>query len=440
MLELMHEKILPEEIKKQEKRRVHMEKRAISEKMLEALRCFLNGEKVMWEDGLSGEDWQMLFRLCQHHQILPMIYDTVYACPAFQTCPQETVQMIKTQVIRQVMVQSRKTEEFLQLYKKLLDQDLTPLVVKGLVCRELYREPDYRCSGDEDVLIPAEQFKTCGEVFAAVGMDMLEPDQNPDEAGEVPFYKVGGLLHIELHKELFSSESEAYGDLNRLFECVFDRKIQETIHGVPVYTMCHTDHLLYLILHAFKHFLHSGFGIRQVCDIVIYAETYGGEIDWDELMEKCKGVHADVFAASLFDIGKKELTFDPVKACYSESWSSVEVDGSDLLEDLLEGGVFGDSSMSRKHSSNITLQAVSEDKKGKKAGASLMQTLFPDRKYMERTYAYLKKYPFLLPAAWASRILNYLRESKSMGGNDAMESIEIGNHRVDLMKKYKIIQ
>ena len=137
-----------------------MEKRAISEKMLEALRCFLNGEKVMWEDGVSAEDWQMLFRLCQYHQILPMIYDTVYACPAFQTCPQETVQMIKTQVIRQVMVQSRKTEEFLQLYKKLLEQDLTPLVVKGLVCRELYREPDYRCSGDEDVLIPAEQFKS----------------------------------------------------------------------------------------------------------------------------------------------------------------------------------------------------------------------------------------------------------------------------------------
>lgn len=417
-----------------------MEKRAISEKMLEALRCFLNGENIMWEDGVSAEDWQMLFRLCQYHQILPMIYDTVYACPAFQTCPQETVQMIKTQVIRQVMVQSRKTEEFLQLYKKLLEQDLTPLVVKGLVCRELYREPDYRCSGDEDVLIPAEQFKACSEVFAAAGMEMLEPDQDPDEAGEVPFYKVGGLLHIELHKELFSSESEAYGDLNRLFDGVFERKIQDTIHSVPVYTMCHTDHLLYLILHAFKHFLHSGFGIRQVCDIVIYAEAFGKEIDWDELMEKCKGIHADVFAASLFDIGKKELTFDPVKACYPESWSSVEVDGSDLLEDLLEGGVFGDSSMSRKHSSNITLQAVSEDKKGKKAGASLVQTLFPDRKYMERTYTYLKKYPFLLPAAWASRILNYLKESKSMSGNDAMESIEIGNHRVDLMKKYKIIQ
>lgn len=343
-----------------------MGKRAISEKMLEALRCFLNGKKVTWEEGLSAEDWQTLFRLCQHHQILPMIYDTVYACPAFGTCPPETVQMIKTQVIRQVMMQSRKTEEFLQLYKKLLEQNLTPVVVKGLICRALYREPDYRCSGDEDVLIPKEQFKGCSEVFAANGMEMLEPDMNPDEEGEVPFYKVGGMLHIELHKELFSSESEAYGNLNSLFEGVFDRKIQEEIHGVPVYTMCHTDHLLYLILHAFKHFLHSGFGIRQVCDIVIYAEAYGAEIDWAYLLEKCREIHADVFTASLFDIGKKELSFDPEKACYPEIWSSIEVDGSDLLEDLLEGGVFGDSSMSRKHSSNITLQAVTEDKKGRK--------------------------------------------------------------------------
>ena len=118
----------------------------------------------------------------------------------------------------------------------------------------------------------------------------------------------------------------------------------------------------------------------------------------------------------------------------------METDSADLLEDLLAGGVFGDSSMSRKHSSNITLQAVTEDKKGKKTGASLLHSLFPDRRYMERNYAYLKEYPFLLPAAWASRIRKYLKETKQTSGNDARESIEIGNHRVDLMKKYKIIQ
>ena len=68
---------------------------AISNKMLEAFRCFLNGEKVLWEDSMSEEDWSDLFRLSQHHQILPMIYETVYTCPAFASCPPEMVQMLK---------------------------------------------------------------------------------------------------------------------------------------------------------------------------------------------------------------------------------------------------------------------------------------------------------------------------------------------------------
>ena len=61
-------------------------------------------------------------------------------------------------------------------------------------------------------------------------------DMDPDEEGEVPYYKVGGMLHIELHKELFSSESEAYGELNNMFTYAFQKKIQTEIHGVPVYT------------------------------------------------------------------------------------------------------------------------------------------------------------------------------------------------------------
>lgn len=96
--------------------------------------------------------------------------------------------------------------------------------------------------------------------------------------------------------------------------------------------------------------------------------------------------------------------------------------------------------MSRKHSSNITLQAVSEDKKGKKANASLLQSAFPDRNYMERMYPWLKKYPFLLPAAWTARIGKYVKETRKVEENDVRESIEIGNRRVELLKQYKIIQ
>ena len=417
-----------------------MEENARNERMLQAIRCFLNGTRVDWQEGLSEEDWMELFILSRQHQVLPMVYEAVWSCPAFGSLPGEKAQMLKRQMIQQIMLQSRKTEEFLDLYKKLTENGLSPIVVKGIVCRSLYREPDYRFSGDEDVLIQREMFGRCHEIFSENGMKLSQPDRDMGAEGEISYYKDKGLLRVELHKELFAADSEAYGDFNDLFADAFDRKIETVINGVKIYTMCHTEHLLYLISHAFKHFLHSGFGIRQVCDIIVYANRYGGEIDWDELLTKCRSIHAEVFAAALFDIGERELVFDKEKAQYPEIWRQIDADGRDLLADLIAGGIFGDSSMSRKHSSNMTLQAVAADKRGAKQRASLRQSIFPGREYMERTYTYLKKYPFLLPAAWISRIGKYLIESQGTEHNDAMESIEIGNKRIDLMKKYKIIQ
>ena len=412
----------------------------VKKRLLEALKCFLEGEKVQWESGISGEEWGELFDLAIQHQILPMVYEAVYACPAFGSMPDNQKDYIKHRMIQQVMVQGRKTAEFLALYSRLLEKSLTPIVVKGIICREMYREPDYRASGDEDVLIPPEQFTLCDQVFRENAMDYLEPEKDPEKEGEVPYYKKGGLLHIELHKELFPAQSEAYGELNEMFRNVFQRKIQTEIQGIPVYTMGHTDHLLYLILHAFKHFLHSGFGIRQVCDIVIYANIYGSEIDWEYLYQACQKIRGENFTAALFHIGEKYLNFDKEQAHYPAVWQEEEADGEALLDDLLQGGVFGDSSLSRKHSSNMTLAAVTDEKKGKKAKGSLASSLFPDKEYMAGKYTYLEKYPFLLPAAWGSRILNYMKETKGTKNNDAKESIAIGNQRVELLKKYKIIR
>ena len=406
-------------------------------KFMEAVNCFLRGQKVQWEEDISEEEWESLLELSIRHQILPVFFDTVYACPAFSSLSREKVQSAKHQMLCQIMVQNRKTEEFLELYKKLLAAGLTPMVVKGIICRSLYREPDYRASGDEDLLISADEFKACSEIFLKNGMQYMDPSSDVEKEGEVPFYKEGGALRIELHKELFPSESQAYGYFNRIFEKAFENKIVLNIKGVPIYTLNHTDHLLYLLMHAFKHFLHSGFGVRQVCDIVLYANAYGKEIDWDYIYNTMEKIHGEVFSASIFDIGIRYLNFDMEKACYSKTWRRVKANGEDLLEDLIAGGIFGNSSISRKHSSNITLQAVTErNEQGKIKKPMLWQCVFPDMKYMERTYSYLKNYPFLLPVAWASRLKRYQREKHN---NDARKSIEIGNKRVNLMKKYKII-
>ena len=406
---------------------------------LPALKAALKNEKVSWSEELELQDWIELFRIATTHQVLPLIYEAVYDCSAARNMEPQVFMSAKQQTIRSVMLQTMKTNEFLGLFQHLQKAGVQALVVKGIVCRNLYPNPDYRMSGDEDVLIPEEEFELCHQAMLDYGMQPADPTQDIQSEHEVPYGKPGSPIYIELHKCLFPPESTAYGDLNRFFKNVHDRAIKLSVDGKQVVTMGYTDHLFYLICHAFKHFLHSGFGIRQVCDIVLFANAYGKEIDWIRILQQCREIHADLFTAALFQIGQKYLTFDPSRAGYPQEWQEIQVDEQLMLDDLLEAGIYGDGTMSRKHSSNITLNAVSAQKQGKKSDHSVLKTLFPPAKSMEGRYPYLKKHPYLLPVAWISRILKYHQETSKSRDNGAAQAVSIGNQRIELFREYHIL-
>lgn len=406
---------------------------------LESVKAALKEEHVQWEGEITVEQWADLFKKARVHHVLPMIFESIYTCSAAKAISPQMLIPIKYQVVQDVTMQAMKTHDFLDLYHYLEEHGIKPIVVKGIICRNIYPKPDHRLSGDEDIWVPVEQFAKCHELLLAYNMKLSVPDTDIESSYEVAYGKAGSPMYIEVHKSLFPPESEAYGDWNRFFQGEFNRMITIEVEGTMIHTMPHTDHIFYLICHAFKHFLHSGFGIRQVCDIVMYANTYGKEIDWNIVYNQCKEIHAEFFAAALFQIGENYLGFLPEQACMTKKWLEIKVDETALLEDVLSGGVYGAVDANRLHSSNITLNAVSAHKKGKKASGSVLKTLFPSAKNLSSQYQYLKKYPFLLPVAWISRILNYRKELK-ITKNSAAESINIGNKRIELLKMYKIIK
>ena len=408
-----------------------------NELLLAALRCALKGEVLPEQPEISGETWEKVFLLARKHHLLPMIFEAVYAQPGVMVHP--SAGAVRKGVMQSVFAQTVKTAEFQELYTRLLQAGVSPLVVKGLVCRNLYPLPDHRISGDEDVLIPAEQFQTAHRVMTEFGMTTTEAEENFEAAYEIPYRKAGSPLYIELHKYLFSPDSGAYGHLNDYFSHVHGNAREEEIQGCAVASLAPDDHLFYLICHSFKHFLHSGFGIRQVCDIVLYARRYGGEIHWEQLMEKCRQIRADRFAGALFRIGREYLDVD-LSDILPESWNSMEVDPLPMVEELMEAGVYGGADRSRKHSSNITLTAMENQKRGKATSGGVLKSLFPEPKKLEKRYPYLKKHPALVPVAWVSRIITYGRETAAGSNNSAAESIRIGGERVELMKYYGILE
>ena len=392
-------------------------------------RQFLNIAKAGVSGGaLPAEsvDWPAVFALAGQQKLLPIVYEAVRKTPAAAENA-ALFAAVKQQVIAQVLHQTMRASEFSGLYQKLRAVGLHPLVVKGQLCSRLYAQTDHRISADDDILIPDGEFFACHEHLLANGLTTDTPMDELASADEVSYTKEGSPLYIELHRHLFDSSEDAHDELNRFFADLKPAEIDGLLAMPP------HEHLLYLILHAYKHFVRSGIGLRQFCDIGLWAREYHTEIDWQRLHEQCESVHAATFAAAAFRIARDYLG---IEFDLPAPWSDA-VDTEPLLHDSLCGGVYGSNDLTRLHSSTVTLNAVKASRTGEKS--SVLRTVFPKREYLERRYPYLKKRPYLLPVAWAQRLAHYASEKQSGADSSASGSIKLARERIELMKQYDIM-
>lgn len=371
-------------------------------------------------------DWPAIFTLANQQKLLPILFEAVRKMPAAE----ENVALFavtKQQVIGQVLNQTVRSAEFSDLYHKLRSAGLHPIVVKGQLCSRLYPLKDHRISADDDLLIPDGEFMACHEQLLTNGLTTGTPADELATADEVSYTKNGSPLYIELHRHLFDSSEDAHDELNHFFASL------KPVETDSFLTMPPHEHLLYLLLHAYKHFVRSGIGLRQFCDIGLWALEYHDEIDWQRLHDQCASVHAATFAAAAFRIARDYLGIDfdlPMP------WDA-SIDVEPLLHDTLCGGVYGSNDLTRLHSSTVTLNAVKASRTGEKS--SVLRTVFPKREYLERRYPYLKKRPYLLPVAWVQRIAHYASEKQAGTDNSASGSIKLGKERIELMKRYGIM-
>ena len=328
------------------------------------------------------------------------------------------------------------------LYEKELEQlGVQPLVMKGIVCRSLYPKPDLRPSGDEDLLIPEKDFAAVDAYFMRKGFVRDKETAMPNGAKDGDAPEEMGYIHpktgvfYEIHTRLFSTESSAYGYLNRAFSDVFAHPSKVEVQGQSIFTLEETHHLFYLLCHSFKHFLHGGVGIRQICDMVQMIRVYGRKIDWEMFWQLCEEYHMTCFCINLLDIGERYLGFSYEASGAVRAAKKLHPDSEALLIDILDAGSFGKSSAGRIHSANITLYAAETGAEKHTAGG-IWKSLVPEASYMKNKYPYAARYPFLLPAAYVQRILKWLGQ----GEKEQKSSIEVGAGRVELLKKYDMIR
>ena len=407
---------------KERVRHMNMTLTATETQFLNIAKAAVSGAELPTE----AVDWPAIFTLANQQKLLPILFEAVRKTPAAGENA-DLFAATRQQVIRQVLGQTVRTAEFADLYRQLRAAGLHPIVVKGQLCSRLYPLRDHRISADDDLFIREEEFLPSHEVLRAKGLTIDIPADELAAADEVSYTKKGSPLYIELHRHLFDSSEDAHDELNHFFADIRPVEIDGFL------TMPPHEHLLYLILHAYKHFVRSGIGLRQFCDIGLWAREYHDQIDWRLLHDQCASVHAATFAAAAFRIAREYLG---IAFSLPAPWDK-DIDPEPMLHDALCGGVYGSNDYTRLHSSTVTLNAVKSSRAGKKS--SVLSSVFPKREYLERRCGYLKKHPYLLPIAWAQRIVHYVGEKRTGVDNSASGSIKLAKERIELMKRYDIM-
>ncbi len=379
------------------------------EQFLFLLKSYFNNEKV--PDGFITDPDRVFF-LASVHNMLPFVYSKLSETSL-------DVSKYKRSVVSQCGNQIRKNLAFEALFSELIKNNINIIVVKGPVCADCYPQYEMRLSSDFDIVTDEESFDKLDSYFKENGYKESNCTYYSDDTG----------LYLEVSTQLGEGSESLRKTANSVFGDFFERSITSGNY----HTLSETDHIVYLIYHAFKHFIGSGFGVKQLTDIYLFEKKYHDRIDFDKMSELFNNMGISDFAynvwyavAKIFDC---DLSFllknaDYSKICYNE-----------FISDLLSAGVFGKSSEDRLHSASVVQSAVENG--GKK---SVFKTIFPSVEVMKRKYKVVEKFPFLVPLFWFIRVMGYLFKTVSSDFEvSPLKSLDIAEDRIELMKKMGII-
>ncbi len=155
------------------------------------------------------------------------------------------------------------------LVKKLNDSGIRTVVLKGVCTAAEYPVPELRKSGDIDLLLvnPA-QIDEAGEVMVCENF----VKEKEEHSLHHQVWRAPEGIEIELHTMFTEPFDEDRVNLyhEQLFLHLPEKMEEKEIMGLCIPTFCDAWHAYYLLLHMLQHFLRSGFGVRLLCDWVVF--------------------------------------------------------------------------------------------------------------------------------------------------------------------------
>lgn len=242
--------------------------------------------------------WNVIETLAKQHGLFGILVDGVEKLPQ-TTRPPLTIWL---RWIGEVQLEearyNQQWNEACKMAHLFHQNNIRTYVLKGIVVSECYSKPEHRVSCDVDCFLMLELDGSSGSNGSRVQEYCWEKgNQVIENAGfevEKVFYKnstfrLSGLM-VENHR--FLTPFRGNKTLRRL-EVYLQSELKgcsrssnsssgSRFEGTELWRPPVMVSALFLIEHAYSHFLHEGLTWRHVLDWVMFSRRYKSEIDWNE--------------------------------------------------------------------------------------------------------------------------------------------------------------
>lgn len=357
----------------------------IEKGIIDVLNCTIRGDKLS-NKNLAGIALEKFIDRAREHSISGLLYSSI-DWNSESDKDKELIKKWKLDTFYTGVNQLRHINQVEKIIKKFNEENIRVIVLKGLVIREFYKNPELRTMCDADILVREEDLDKARKVLTSLGY--LESEEY-DEHGAHIVFEHTNHLPIEVHWTLINDD---YFNGSKEFEkSIWDNAMKVKIGETEALSLGWDDLVLHLCIHMAVHIVHRGFGVRQLVDLVILVENKRDEINWNEFRRKAIECKVNKFVIIIFNVCKELFNME----IPSEVNKGYEVEKNFLnkfIDEIIESGVYGHGDLAHDFGNDISNSEESNLK-------NFLSLLFPSLEDMNDKYNYAKKFKILLPIAW----------------------------------------
>ena len=312
------------------------------------------------------------------------------------------------------------------------------ILFKGCVLAGLYPAYIQRSSCDTDIFVYDSYRQQAIDMLVDAGY-VINEEHSKEQVCVLTYSKFPHT--IELHTCLWEDYQGKRLDILESMDLTAKEKLitLETC-GFQVTTLGYEEHLIYQLFHIIKHFSLEGIGVKYLADITLFVDAYGKYINFEQFWDKLERLDYAKFAHYLFAICIEFLGMDG--SILKNRQMAMGEELYEFMLDLFNGGALGGEKKDSWQILGMMTPYFTGEKKGAKSKvARKLAVMFPRARDLQDHYAYAKKYPVLLPAAWVHKAVSYLIKYRKKGDDwySAGEKLDVAEHRIDLMDKMGLL-